>query len=706
MEDSGNQNSQTVRSLPSNKRKGGRYCYNQKSATLKHFIMDTFKNTSICKYCTYVSKGKHFKHTSNLNKHLKTMHKSIADEVEKETEERRPMIETNRKLWIYSSNFSQTKLSYVAKGSPYTDGSLRHSELQNALGMLFASNSLAYSLVESPEFRYFIFLFNQKFQLPNRQKMPEIIENIYKQLKDIIKNEIQNVKISIVLDIWSKNGLSESYLGVLAQYFDHKSLSIKKVLLGLKIMQGSHTAENIYNVLQVVLKEWEILEENILYYVTDNGANVVKALKTCIYKFIPLINNEICEGEETDLENTSDIEANLDVSFGDEDVNNDVNQFENAERDHNAYFDYSKRVSCIAHQVTCVIRKCVDGSSKLSPIIKAAIKLIKAITKSGNNKQLLLHYTKGKGLLTLSQTRWVYTYYVLDRLIELKEHVEKVVAEKEIVDGLDAIKWNQIKQIKDLLSPFAKIVKDLEGDRYTTLSGVLPALVDVITKLDDGANIGLIRSVKIELKKELENKFSKFWNPKSNDFSPTHLLATFLDPEYVIGLDNSQKEKCIEIIAHQLGKDFEQHDQNQDCSFDSKSIDLSQKKYPGWFKNVQLQMYSLSSKSPVNEKIKSFKMKLQNYVEDAMQIAIAPITTSDSGIDPLTFWCQQKEIYGEIAKYALDLLTVPASSAGIERVFSLASVVQGRRRYKLKASNTEKELFIKCNRHFLMTDYS
>lgn len=56
-----------------------------------------------------------------------------------------------------------------------------------------------------------------------------------------------------------------------------------------------------------------------------------------------------------------------------------------------------------------------------------------------------------------------------------------------------------------------------------------------------------------------------------------------------------------------------------------------------------------------------------------------------------------------VAVTALDLLVVPASSAGIERVFSLASVVQGGRRFRLSAKQTENELMIKVNKGFLMT---
>lgn len=57
--------------------------------------------------------------------------------------------------------------------------------------------------------------------------------------------------------------------------------------------------------------------------------------------------------------------------------------------------------------------------------------------------------------------------------------------------------------------------------------------------------------------------------------------------------------------------------------------------------------------------------------------------------------------FGGIAKYALNSLMVPASFAGIERIFSLASMVQGGKRYRLTWESMEKELMINANRKFL-----
>ena len=70
--------------------KAGRYPASDQSAILKHFTVDDDKKTSACKHCKHIAKGKLYKHTSNLNKHLSMVHKSIAIKVKEETEKKWP----------------------------------------------------------------------------------------------------------------------------------------------------------------------------------------------------------------------------------------------------------------------------------------------------------------------------------------------------------------------------------------------------------------------------------------------------------------------------------------------------------------------------------------------------------------------------------------------------------------------------------------
>ena len=171
------------------------------------------------------------------------------------------------------------------------------------------------------------------------------------------------------LDIWSRRGLSESYLGILIRYFDQNSLSVKQSLIALSKMEGSHTAENIEENLKSVLLDWDINQNDIAYFVTDSGSNIVKTLKECVIVFVPSIHEEEHEDDSEDEVFIEEGDSNMEAEEEEEAVEVDLNEFDKLEKEHYRIFGYAKRIPCVAHKLTCIVRKCIDGSSMLKLII-------------------------------------------------------------------------------------------------------------------------------------------------------------------------------------------------------------------------------------------------------------------------------------------------------------------------------------------------
>ena len=124
-----------------------------------------------------------------------------------------------------------------------------------------------------------------------------------------------------------------------------------------------------------------------------------KGLKECVVEFVPLLDQAEHEDEndETDSDKSND-EAD------------EVGEFENAEKEHNSIFGYSKRIACIGHYLACVIRKCIDNSkanvtSNPQHIIQSALRLVRAInpalgaplfrTRLGARVTYVTHYILG-----------------------------------------------------------------------------------------------------------------------------------------------------------------------------------------------------------------------------------------------------------------------------------------------------------------------
>ena len=71
----------------------------------------------------------------------------------------------------------------------------------------------------------------------------------------------------------------------------------------------------------------------------------------------------------------------------------------------------------------------------------------------------------------------------------------------------------------------------------------------------------------------------------------------------------------------------------------------------------------------------------------------------DEEVDPVDFWIENEKTYPALSPLACDLLTIPASSAPIERVFSTAGLVTSGKRNRLHDQNLEREILLKNKKY-------
>lgn len=122
---------------------------------------------------------------------------------------------------------------------------------------------------------------DKKFKVPKRHKILNLIEKMYKEEKDKIKQNLATARrITIGLDIWTKKGLTASFLGVSACYFNPENNKAEHKLLNLKEMVHPHTAESISTLVEESMEEWGLPREKVLTTITDNGSNMVASFHT------------------------------------------------------------------------------------------------------------------------------------------------------------------------------------------------------------------------------------------------------------------------------------------------------------------------------------------------------------------------------------------------------------------------------------------
>lgn len=90
----------------------------------------------------------------------------------------------------------------------------------------------------------------------------------------------------------------------------------------------------------------------------------------------------------------------------------------------------------------------------------------------------------------------------------------------------------------------------------------------------------------------------------------------------------------------------------------------------------------------------SHSIVAENDAEIELQVYLEQPRLS---IDPLKFWIQKDRT--QLTIVALRLLSVPCSSAPVERLFSKAGIILSKRRTRTASSKLEKLIFLKHHCH-------
>lgn len=106
-------------------------------------------------------------------------------------------------------------------------------------------------------------------------------------LKDSLETGIKKLReklsscrrLTLCVDGWTKKGLSASFLGISARFFDTTSSKPQHALLSLDLIQHPHTGEKLCECLERCLNKWEIPEQKVMLVISDNGSNMIKAVR-------------------------------------------------------------------------------------------------------------------------------------------------------------------------------------------------------------------------------------------------------------------------------------------------------------------------------------------------------------------------------------------------------------------------------------------
>ena len=446
------------------------------------FVYNKSENKSVCQVplsedtlCCKTFSGRF---TSNLKHHLRVSHQEQFREVEKKDEAKKKEKEARKRTRV--GPMKQATIAQVLhKRTMYEKDSERYKKITRRLAVFVGSTNVANTIVDTPEFRELLLELDPRYLAPGRAAVSQEVNKVLLDLKANIGTYIaQAQKISICADIWTKKGMTASFMGVTAHFFSKKDHRRHCVTLAVKKMPSPHTADNVLHVVQEVLSEWDVLPWRVQAILTDSGSNMVAAFKQV------RSNSEGSLNEDSDGDNSSESGSAVSSDDGAGEIQSDIEDFERKELEHDVVFSSTsfRRVSCFSHTLQLVVCKFNEIRS-VQKVLKKAQKLVSKVNKSTKATEMLIEQA-GKKLVGSCPTRWSSTYLMVSRLVDVRPHLCHVL-EELVWDGLQASEWKLLESIRNLLEPFAEHTALCSGEEYTTISSVIPVLMDLSLHLEE-----------------------------------------------------------------------------------------------------------------------------------------------------------------------------------------------------------------------------
>ena len=197
---------------------------------------------------------------TNLRKHLEKSHSEAFKELEKKEEEKKQREGQSEKAKKSKSPMSPQSIeACFSNKKPYDNGSARYCSISRKLSILIGTSNVPNSLVATVKFQEFANELNPRYVVPGRTAMNKELDLLLQELKGKIRSHLDEAgRIAIIIDIWTKKGMSESFLGVMAHSFLRKSHKRFKATLAVRNFPQPHTADRVLDILKAVLCEWSI----------------------------------------------------------------------------------------------------------------------------------------------------------------------------------------------------------------------------------------------------------------------------------------------------------------------------------------------------------------------------------------------------------------------------------------------------------------
>lgn len=510
----------------------------------------------------------------------------------------------------------------------------RRAEITAKIARMLALDLQPYDFVESRGFKELMHEMEPLYKIPcrttfSRTVVPELYRDTVRSIKGIIHSDIQDgiQSLSFTSDMWTSRS-NESYTSLTCHYLT-ANFELRAFALSNTLMTESHTACNILAHLQEMMAEWELpLDQLPIYFVSDNARNYRAALRSLLCT--PLQ----CLGHTLQLA----IKDAKEVTPG----------------------------------VPDILKKCraIVGHYKHSAKATASLE--------DCQRQLELPALK---LIQDVETRWNSEHDMLSRLLQLKAAVCLELATSDTtIASLTPQEWRTVEGLVKALAPVASATKDLSGQKYATLSAVIPFLYGTEMVLKDCIAADDVTSLFTKnMLKAMKTRFVGYSEQKE------YVMATACDPRF-------KNIFCREAAPEMVLMEFAQSELERSAPAPPAPCDR-----PGPSAPVP----STERTSGIWDQIEKLAMSGQKQlhassaIEEFRQYLREP--TCDRNDDPLAYWQAAGKKYPSVRTLAMKYLGIPATQVPSEKLFSTAGNIVRAQRERLAPEHMQQLLFLHEN---------
>ncbi|CAF3285043.1 unnamed protein product [Rotaria sp. Silwood2] len=662
-------------------------------------MMDEKKSwQATCKICKGTIRGTKGV-TSNYNRHIKDFHPT---EYKSLQEQLQSISLTGQKK--ITDTITVQKVKYYSSSSTYSNIHPRQVELQKSIvENLIIELGLPLSLIERPAFINFMSHVDPRFSTISRRTLTRtILPNLYTKMLDGLKSFCSiATSISLTLDLWTDRR-QRAFFALTGHAIINSEF--KSYVMSFQPIYGNHRAPLLLDAYEACISSFNI-QGKLVRLVTDSSSNNIAAFSSLIIPGFEsyfqddddkLYSDWCSDGEQIESDETT-IDNNMSL-----DAQDVLKQF----LDSIVIDDESFRLPCYGHSIQLVVKDGLKAKlSHSSTVVAERLESIQVCIPNAN------------------KTRWNSQYEMVMTIISIQpSDLNEILIQTQHRElCLKSLDYQMLNEFVSLLTLFAEATTITQAQNTPSISIVAPSILAIYDDLLlERANVkhasslcecllesllsrfgGMLEQMLLVIDISEKKKKKKFYDLFKD---PVFLLAPFLDGRFRLNWISGSS--LLEQVQEELSSKIQQFVLEQCILLERANVPSGTSDNDNPMLSPIAQTQSLSACAATSPITPKRKYLFTNVVKETKKPKPDPFSyikdeiskyLNDENTDAMVL-LKSSNIYPTLSKLATKVLSIPATSAPVERVFSQSGFLFRQHRASMTRTTLQQLTMLKCNR--------